>query len=372
MKTDQITGHVLKLSDDRSISWIGKCPWTQGVCIGTDTGEVLFPDPISAAETQGNMAGVFAAIEAVNGVAFSGDFIGVSTIGEIAIGERSEFGHKTRHTFDRGAHGIIAAAHGGFFACLGDDGVLFIDPNKNQTTPLQISSFPTYFYKIASIHVNDRYETFIAAMGDHGLLNFSHGPAGFDNKCRIFQGNKIDFIDVCSIANSNYPFAFAALGNAGKLILCKDIKTQNASHFDFGFTHHTAYEMRYAQGALFLLFDDRMVIIRDLVQRFLNDVDLDKPHDIIEIPVDASDIFVVDDSLWLLVGDDACELSVASIIQDEFSADAIGNATSHDDTRVRWFLRKHIQPIAFVTAFPKAKEASFLQVVGHETVLETT
>ena len=309
------------------------------------------------------MPGVKVATEAVNGVAFCGDFIGVSTVGEIVLGVRSKIGRQTHHTFDRGAHGIITAAQGGFLACLGDDGVLFVDPKTNQTKPLKISEFPTYFYKLASINANERDETFVAAMGDHGLLSFSHGRAGFDNDGRIFHGAQIDFIDVCSIANSNHPFAFAALGSDGELILSKGINGQDTSKFDFGFPDCAAYEMRFANGVLFLLFSDRLLVMRNFVQRFLADDDMKQAQKIIEISIDASDLFVVDDSLWLLVGDGAQEFSIGKILQEDDSPTKVANGSNGRGNFIEHIL-KHFQLSPVVTALPGAEDVSIPAMVA--------
>ena len=110
---------------DFDISWAGLArPWREGFCFGSEDGRIKFtefdspegPDPIVVAESR----------EAINGVAFSGAMMAVSTRGEVVfwhVSDSSTEGYESR-TFAAGAHGVTVTPMGTFVAPLGIDGLL--------------------------------------------------------------------------------------------------------------------------------------------------------------------------------------------------------------------------------------------------------
>jgi hypothetical protein len=111
---------------DDEITWAGDCPWTGSYCLGTENGKVLFYTHNGRASSLEFSATV--AEDAINGVAFFQEFVGVSTRSEINIyrlgpGRRFE----PVGAGPGGAHGILATPGGQFVAPMGTAGILCVD-----------------------------------------------------------------------------------------------------------------------------------------------------------------------------------------------------------------------------------------------------
>src|SRR5260370_21165284 len=91
---------VTKKFPNEEITWAGEDPWTGGFCVGTESGKILFP---SASQ---HSADVRLAAEAVNGVAFWKESVGVSTRSQVHI-------YRSDHT--RGGVQLVARIRAGAF-----------------------------------------------------------------------------------------------------------------------------------------------------------------------------------------------------------------------------------------------------------------
>ena len=120
MNLPLIAGHRHRFADDE-ITWAGDCPWTGSYCFSSENGKVLFYND------DGKVASLefseIVANEAINGVAFFQEFIGVSTRSEInfyRLGPGRIF--EPVGAGPGGAHGILATPGGQFVAPMGQDG----------------------------------------------------------------------------------------------------------------------------------------------------------------------------------------------------------------------------------------------------------
>ena len=111
---------------NEEITWAGESPWTGGYCFGAESGKVFF---CSKSDSEPNVEyAEMLAEDAINGIAFWNEFIGVSTRSEVVVYRRVTGG-----AFDLvvsgpgGAHGVLATPGGQFLAPSGPEGVLCVD-----------------------------------------------------------------------------------------------------------------------------------------------------------------------------------------------------------------------------------------------------
>src|SRR4051794_17994521 len=107
-------GHKLQ---DQQISWAGECPWTETLCLGSVDGKLfILPNREGANGTPdkpGEIPSLELSSDAVNGIAFSGENIALTTRNEILVGYRKDVNPLRlgaySHTFKGGAHGVVGS-----------------------------------------------------------------------------------------------------------------------------------------------------------------------------------------------------------------------------------------------------------------------
>ena len=104
----------------QEISWAGHCPWTNEWCFGTESGALFLLPPSLDIPPEGVAGREIFEDEAINGVAFSGDLLAISSRSEVIVGVRrsaagSDLG-RLEPSYKGGAHGIVANVSGGFIA----------------------------------------------------------------------------------------------------------------------------------------------------------------------------------------------------------------------------------------------------------------
>ena len=112
------------------ISWAGGSPGRPGYWFGSDDGRIQFIG-LGDAGSIGPFA-VSPSREAINGIAFAGGLMAVSTRNDVTCLTASDLGgeHVEPTVYPGGAHGVIGTSSGGLAAPMGRRGVLLISPDQ--------------------------------------------------------------------------------------------------------------------------------------------------------------------------------------------------------------------------------------------------
>src|SRR5438128_1495905 len=110
------------------VSWAGGSPGRPGYWFGSDEGQVQFTN-LDGATTIGPYA-IAPSEEAVNGIAFAGGLMAVSTRSDVTFLKVPEPGrwHIPRTIYHGGAHGVVSTHGGCIIAPMGRRGILLLDP----------------------------------------------------------------------------------------------------------------------------------------------------------------------------------------------------------------------------------------------------
>jgi hypothetical protein len=293
---------------NHEVSWVGECPWTRGLCYGTEEGKLL----ISTEEDFGKIAtlDLVKSGEVINGVAFAHEnLLAASTRDEVVF-----YRHPTESeplnlipvgpTFDGGAHGIVATSAGCFVAPFDYNGLLLMDVRSDQTYTQRImkpSGGEHNFYKLARLGMSERGDVFACALRKGGLLGMMlpHHRGPEQPVAHLFQG--LDVIDVCSLKDPSHPFASACLGIDRTIVLTRNILEDVTSlALNFDVLEGTAYTVLTAKGHLFILTSESLVTLPNLVSRFLAGDSLNGPMSFLVSVVRAVDAYLAYDR-WILL-----------------------------------------------------------------------
>ncbi len=162
---------AVETSDIRTINladatWASGLPWGPGYCIGFEDGRVQLMGMDGSKRT--GPYGVSPSGEAVNGVAFAGDVMAVSTRSDVAFLKVSEFGKGSaeRAVYYGGAHGVVGTPGGNIVAPLGKEGILWMQPTQDTTQKVRLlkpaADIP-YIYKAAGLGCPERGEVIACA-----------------------------------------------------------------------------------------------------------------------------------------------------------------------------------------------------------------
>ncbi len=301
---------------NEEITWAGECPWTGSYCFGADSGKVFFfsESGLEYAETL--------AEDAVNGIAFFNDFIGVSTRSEVVLHRRAPGG-----AFDLvfsgpgGAHGILATPSGQFLAPSGVQGLLCIDEigsDQPRAWTDHACGAPLNYYSLRRLGQAAGKDILACAARTDGLLTIQFDKDHAQTPIIGLTAPDVDFIDVCSIGSVTSPFAVAALCRDRSLIFVRDILTEDRPQtvrFD-GF-QGTAYSISSAQGHLFILTSNHITVIPNLATRYLAGERLDQPIHYRQRSVQADDAFMIDERELAISTDDGIAVFEVKELVDE-------------------------------------------------------
>jgi hypothetical protein len=319
-KSLSITGRTHQFNG-QEISWVGECPWTGGLCFGTYSGRLSMPprDGPVARFTP-------VAEEAINDVAFAGDLMGVSARSEVAVFEgdpASGSAAPLDKPFGGGAHGIVATAAGGFVAPLGAEGLLFIDRGTEPDRPLEMrigrmDRGLANFYKVAHLGaVEERGEVLACVARHDGLLAITLDRGDVQSPLVDLPLSGFDLVDVCSLRSPQWPLAVAVLGADRTILLSRNILEARFHLIRFNDLPGRAYSLLSAQGHLFLLTSDKMVVLPDLAARFLAGESIPDRVPSLTGLERAADAFLAYDELFF-----DCEDGMRSIAIDQLASDA--------------------------------------------------
>jgi hypothetical protein len=304
------------------ITWAGECPWTGDLAFGTESGKVICLKDLGQCQVKRLELAV--AEEAINGVAFWNDFIGVSTRSEVSLFRRSPSGDEIGFVTGapRGAHGILAAPRGRFLSPLGPDGILCIDAEQGpQARPWidQARQAVLYYYKIIYSGHSAGKEILACAGRTDGLLRISFDKDQPQGRIVGFTSPDLDLIDVCSLASPEWPFAVAGLSLDRSLIFVRNIlDDREPQRLRFEDIRGTPYSLLSAEGHLFVLTSKELVVLPGLASRFLKEERMDGPVHGRHSPVQAVEAFLARGTHLLIVMDDGVTaLEIPRLVMSE-------------------------------------------------------
>jgi hypothetical protein len=288
-----------------AISWAGPSGRDEDFCFGSEDGKLQFTT------VDGVRIGGFVSSEenpeAVNGVAFIGPVIAVSTRNEVTFWTLPRPGSKEaqRAVFPCGAHGVIATAEGYFVAPLGRTGLMKVRAGREEEQPVTVSraTDQTFdYYKVISLHSYGLPEVLAGAARFGGVLGMELVQENGRGQISSMTFPGLDVVDVCSLGTGVLPPAVAAVGRNGTLVLLRDVLHERSPlTMRFEDIPGIAYRVFSAQGSLFLLTSTGLYVLAGLAQRFLAGEAVERtPTPVRGIPLEAVDANLCAQR-WLLV-----------------------------------------------------------------------
>jgi hypothetical protein len=304
--------------DDFRVSYAGDCPLNGGFCFGSEDGKLLITD-----EEIGNrrvLTETTPSREPINGVAFIGDVIGVSTRGDVAFltpkkGERPGF----RSVVDAGARAIQASSSGYFVAPMGPYGILQVKPEdgpRQSVIVSRVSDIPLNFYRVITIATSS-YEIVACAARAGGVASTTlSGDMHSMRRITSVTFPGLDLVDVCSLGLGSGS-AVAAVAMNSTLVLLRDVLLERSPvTIRFNEIKGTAYRVFCYDGSLLVLTSTSLYVLSGLARRFLDGEDVLR----VTIPVREVRMEAVDANMcrdrWMLVvlADQVYRLDVALLL----------------------------------------------------------
>jgi hypothetical protein len=273
MTPNRLVSHRQSLSGknyqfpDFDITWAGECPWDGGYCFGSDDGRVRGfnwgdPKPIAASG------------EAVNGVAFIGDKMAVSTRAEVVFCDLGLVGLSGKRVGvvirPCGAHGVIATPSGTFVAPKGPLGFLKAVPMAKVMRCGMIlgpEGADLVFYKIAVVGDHQGHDVLVAALRKGGWATW------INNGLSVARGVSLpglDAIDVCSPRVERFPRAAVVLGIDNSFHIVKDAMVPGpVNTLRLPGLRGKAYRLLGCREGILLLTSESLYHFGDIFQRCL-------------------------------------------------------------------------------------------------------
>ena len=303
--------------DDFEVSYLGEGPSPDLICLGSDDGRLLLTS-VGAEIKQGPHVRLGTPLqasescEAINGAAFIGKHVAVSTRNAISlfITHPSNRNEDQRAVFPAGAHGVIGSPSGLFVAPLGTPGVLFIVPEEGETPRIKISRAKDrefYFYRVAALVASQAPEVLVFATRLGGITSMA--ASGPDQRRRLSWVTfpELDVVDVCPLGAGLREPAACAVGKDRTLVMFRDVlHDRKPAAFRVDGVKGTAYRVFSARGHLFLLTSSGMYVFYTLASRFLAGERVEGTRTSVrEFPVEAVDASIVFDRyLWVVMPDE--------------------------------------------------------------------
>ena len=297
------------------ITWAGVCPGNENYCLGTESGKVFLLN--AGDKGRGEVLGEFkVSNEAINGVAFWNDLVGITTRSEVLVypvpplgAALSLIGGSTS-----GAHGIIATPRGRLLAPMGSEGLYCFDGEQACEDRGWIdrpAQGVRNYYKVAYMGEWHGKEIIACATRTDGLARFELHETDASRVISL-AAPTVDLIDVCSLRTQGHPFAVAGLSLDRSLVFVRDILTlseEDPRRLRLDGLRGTPYSLLSALGHVFLLTSAEIVIFPDLASRFLAGEPLDRLVDAYHSPVQAVEAFIAGERTLMVVTDDGVRVS---------------------------------------------------------------
>jgi hypothetical protein len=354
-----ITGTVHQIPG-KTICWAGLCPWTQTLCFGTDDGYFGIEGP----EDSNNMLLIPIGREAINGIAFSGSYVGFSSREHVSIAETNAAGDigVMSEVHDGGAHGVLSRPGGRFLAPLGDEGLLVVTPEVDGMIESGVARpphAPLNLYRVVRLGFASD-ELYACAARRDGvvvvkLLNDSISAP------RIHHFADHDIVDIASIATPQYPRGVVALSRNRDISLFRDIVSgQKPEVLSFSELRGSAYCLLATQGHVFVLTDKELISFPHLATRFLQGEDLQTVTEVSFLDREAEDAFMVgENQIVLTLTDRAVSYNVRDLVEPANDTGDVNGQAAASATRQEQFA-----PLTSINGW-SSMESSDFALLGH-------
>jgi hypothetical protein len=287
------------------ISWAGANPFGEGFCFGSEAGTLVLTDTMGRPRSFLGQAS--ASGEAINGVAYSQNWLAVTTRKDINLIAPLLF--HSRHSQEAvvisgGAPDVIVAPSGHFVVPLGPSGIMFVKPGMKEDDPVTVSNSSKLgmnFCRVAALKGENENDLIVCAgrRGGIGFTDFREGIRGHILQTVVFD--ELDIVDVCSMGTAEHPLAVAATGRDGSLVLFRDIRTDKKPlTLKLKSVTGTVYRILSAGGDIYLLTSNGLFALFQLADRFRQGLSLGElTTHVLRIPIEAADANLVDQR-WLL------------------------------------------------------------------------
>lgn len=274
------------------ITWAGCGRHDDEFCFGSEDGRLRFTtvdgDLIHETEVDQEHC------EAVNGVAFGGNLIAVSSRSEIVFWDQSG----APAPVYCGGHGVISTASGYFTAPLGPNGLMKVRAIAEDGEPFKrIRSRDELldFYKVLSLDTVDG-EVLVCAVRKTGIATIECVDTTDPPLLNLIVPHELDVIDVCSLATADAPRAAAGLCRDGTLLFFNDIlDATSIVQRRFDEFRGTAYRVLSAKELVIVLTSRGFYVLPELVERMRQG----QRPEALPIPLEAIDVNLVGER-WLL------------------------------------------------------------------------
>jgi len=327
--------------------WVGANPFQKGLLVGSEDGTVVFSDLI------GNEMGRYQlseSEEAIDAIAGFDPYMAVSTRHEVTVFDLSTARNTAAPSavIPGGSHGVVAGS-GCFLAPLGHDGILVITPSPDSLTNHRINTFPgnpVNFYQLCKLPDFYGASCYLAACRTQGIAVLDVNNTTQETGMVIGRFDT-DIVDVASLGTDQYPYAIAAVGAEGDLLLCRDImRREQPITMKFDNLAGRVYRVLSGHGHLFIMTSKAIYTIGGLANRVVQSKFDYSRCENMTLPVEAIDSAVVDDQWLLTVMKDSIRkytLSDFSYRIDEFAREdraETGEPDFKEETIKGWSARQ--------------------------------
>lgn len=288
------------------VSYVGEGPSQDMLCFGSDEGQLVL-ESMKGHVRQGPFVGSESR-EAINGVAFIGQHIAVSTRNELTLFtvQPNAPRQAKRVVVPAGAHGVTAAPSGQFVAPLGTPGVLFIAPSEGEEQRIRISrpkDREFYFYRVAALAPSEGPEVLVCATRGGGLTSILASGHGERRMFTWMTFPGLDAVDVCALGTGLREPAACVVAKDCSLVMSRNVlRDRRPATLRFDGVKGIAYRVFAARGHLFLLTSEGMYVFYTLVSRFLAGEPVEGVRTSVrEFPAEAVDASIVFDRYLFLV-----------------------------------------------------------------------
>jgi hypothetical protein len=309
------------------ITWAGECPFTGGLCFGTESGGVLVPLPDDSGEAAWLVEDLG---DVVNGVAFGDTTCAVSSPSRVSIVD-VESGDVVR-TLPSGAHEVLSLDGDRFLATTGIAGLFVVSVKERQVF---VHEHPTedelYLYSATRLAVSANEILVACAARQSGVIaaRVSKSSDDITMEAHLFPG--VDVVAVTGIPSDDFPCGAVGLGIDGSLLISRDILKERPSLVKFAEMPGRAYAIRAVGRHLALLTSQALYVIRDFAELVPQLIEGSCPRARIAVAdVYASDVYVAFDRYLLAEIDDGISVMDVNKVFESV-AQARGNGWSRSN-----------------------------------------
>ena len=286
------------------VVWVGPNPFHDGFAFGSEDGKLLFTNEDIQPVVEAYRA--TASGEAINGLAYSGGVLAVSTRSDTTFWclplHQDEPGSCV--TTPAGAHGIVAMADGHFVAPMGHSGLLVMKAMVGDKIPVGVSKATEQvcFYRVAILQDPHGIEVLAFALRRAGLGFETFNGEAENTRLNTTTFDQLDVVDVCAMEPKG--LSIAAVGLDGTLVLIRnalDLDDMGPVTMRFPAVEGVAYRLLSSRGHIILVTSKATYVFVDLAKKFLAGGSVPIAPPTLVMPMEPIDACVYRDKLLLVV-----------------------------------------------------------------------